>query len=229
MIKSFIFTLIVILGGILLISSCDNLYEDIDKDIVIPEKRDSRFLLCYFEEDLAKNTCDSVLISFFGANAYMNLKLNDDISFVGCDEGDDLEMLSFGDENCCVPRTYDLVYDMILNGDTIYQIPMVAGSEMKFDFVSEDEKKQLAGYALLLDGKIEFDYADLKALLKSEKLNPEIYDIELTRDTLVPHNDVNAFFWDVSFFSNDDEMRVTEVNAMTGEFSSIRPITRMGD
>lgn len=229
MIKSFILTLVVFFGGIFLIGSCEGVLDDFEEKNINPEKRDSRFLLCYFEEDLAKNTCDSVLISFFGANAYMNLKLNEELSFVGCDEGDDLEMLSFGDENCCSPRTYDLMYDMILNGDTIYQVPMFAGSEMKFDFISEDEKKQLAGYALLLDGKIAFDYADLKALLKSQKLNPEFLDIELIRDTLLPHTDMNAYFWDVSFISGDDIMGVTRVNANTGEYSSIRPLTRMGD
>lgn len=217
------------LGGVLLIQGCESALDDFDEGHDIPEKRDPRFVQCHYDEDLAKNKCDSVLLSFFGLRAASNLKLNEELSFIGCDENGDLEMLSFGDENCCAPRTFDLVYDLILKEDTLCQIPMMAGSEMKFDFISEDEKTQLAGYVLLFDGQLKFGYPQLKSLLKSKNMDTKIYEIELLRDTLVPNASLNAFYWDVSYLSGNDEMTVTQVNAMTGEYSSIRPITRMGD
>lgn len=204
-----------------MIGSCEGVLDDFEEQNINPEKRDPRFFQCYYEEDLAKYMCDSVLISFFGTDGSAYLKLNDELSFIGCDEGDDLEMLAFGDATCCIPRTYDLIYDMILDEDTIYQVAMFAGSEMNFDFISEDEKRQLAGYALLLHGKIKFDYSDLKTLMESQKMNLSSYEVELIRDTLLPYTDLNAYYWEIFDPIGTDEYRITHVNAATGEYTGI--------
>lgn len=222
MTKSFALPLFIFLGGLFLITSCGDLYEDFDKDIEIPEKRDPRFLQCYYEEDLAKHKCDSVLRTFFGNNAFSFITLNPEKSFIGCDETEDLKMLSFGDENCCAPRTYDLIYDVTIDNKLIHEIPMMAGSEMNFDFISPQYKTQLEGYKFLLEDKLKIDYKDLCELLKEEDMQPENYSIELVRDTLFPNDALSAFFWEIYSESDDDELLMTTVHAMSGEFIHIR-------
>ena len=217
--RSFLFTLTVICGGLFLFESCESTSDDSTEES-IAEERDARFVLCYHDDDLAKNKADSIIHSFFGEKASAFVKLNNELSFIGCDEGDDLEMLSFGDENCCFPRTYDLIYDIILNSDTISQITIIGGSEMNFDFISEDDKTQLKGYKYLLDGELKIDYNGLLKFMKTENMNPDDYSFELTCDTLFPKDELNAYFWEIY---THDGLLATSLHAMSGEFKHIRP------
>ena len=220
-------TSIFLCGGLFLFNGCEESNDNLTEELVL-EEVDPRFARCYFDEDLAKNKADSVICSFFGSKASSFAILNREVSFIGCDEGNDLAILPFGDENCCAPRTYDLIYDLILNRDTVYQISLFAGSDMQFDFSSESEKRNLFPYKLLVDGDIEFDYADLRSEMKRLKMNIEQYEIELIRDTLQA-NLPNSMYWELSFLNDDGDMMFMRVNARNGAFSQIRPMTRMGD
>jgi hypothetical protein len=222
--RSFLLTLLVLCGGLLLVEGCESSNDDLTDEPIV-EERDPRFAQCYYEEDLAKNTCDSVLMSFFGVQAATNLNLNNDLSFIGCDENDDMEMLSFGDEHCCLPRTYDLVYDMIYKGDTVCQVPMVAGSEMGFEFISEEEKTKLLPYKALLQGDIEFDYADLISEMKRRNMDPEQYEIELIDD--LGKSLENSIFWELSFINEDDVLIAVRVGARDGVFVPTREIFKL--
>jgi len=225
--KSFFLALTIFTGSTFLLGSCQNSTVD-STESEIHEERDPRFAPCYTENELAQRNCDSVLTAFFGTKATTHLKLNKELSFIGCDESDNLEMLAFGDKSCCNPRTYDLVYDMIIKGDTVYRIPMLAGSEMQFNFASEGEKSNLFAYKRLLNGEIEFDYAALKAEMIRKNLNPDMFEIELFNDTQEKSLE-NSLYWEIYYVTEDDAMLVTRVNARNGVFSPIRPITRMGD
>lgn len=220
MTKSFVLLLSLVCGGFLFLNSCESSVGTSD-DTEIVEERDPRFLQCYYEDNLAKNRCDSVLRDFFGNDGFSFVELNAKKSFLGCDEGGDLQMIPFGDENCCAPRTYDLVYDLKIKGKLIHEIPMFAGANMTFDFISPQYKIQLEGYKLLLEDKFKVDYQGLYDLLETEGMNPEHYSIELVRDTLFPDNEPAAFFWEV--YSEEEEALMTTVHAMTGKFRHLRP------
>lgn len=209
-------TLTLLIFSISLLTSCEaNKIVD-NEETPTKSLIDQRFQTCYYENDLAKNKCDSVLRSFFGKKNFLSLKLNRELSFIGCDENEDLEMLIFGNENCCVPRTYDLVYDIKINNELIYQISMVAGSEMKFDFISPDAKEQLEGYKLLLEDKLMFDYNDICLWMRAEGLNLLGFTAELYRDTLQSKSNLSSYFWEVDNLKEENNWNSTRLNAMTG-------------
>ena len=106
---------------------------------------------------------------------------------------------------------------------------MIAGSDMKFDFISLDIKEELEGYKLLLDGKLTFNFQKLSKWMQSKRMTSNNYDAQLAHDEIVPSSGLNSYYWEIYYFDGNDGMLVTKVNAMTGEHSSIRPITRMGD
>lgn len=190
---------------------------------------DERFEKCYYQDNLAQNKCDSVLRDFLGKKYFSFLTLNKKQSFIGCDENEKLNKLAFGNENCCVPRTYDLVYDMKISGKVMYQVHMVAGSEMEFSFISPDIKEELKGYKLLLEGKLKFDVQKLSKWMQSEGMTSNNYEVQLVQAESTSDSNLNSYFWEIYFYDGVEEMLVTEINAMTGDYSTIRPITRMGD
>lgn len=178
---------------------------------------DERFQECYFDDDVALKKCDSVLTDFFGEKNFASIQLNKTESFIACQEGDSLSKLQFGDKSCCVPRTFDLIYEIHDQNEIVFQFSMESGDDMHFDFISPQVKKQLDGYKLLLDGKITVGYKALRKMVIENGLAPKECTIELVQDTLLSSEGLSSYFWEVDNGLENGRWLLMVFNAMTGK------------
>lgn len=198
-------------------SSCGDLFNGIDEDVVIGDDLDPRFQQCYYQKDLAKNLSDSVVEAFFGKQEFAQfIRLNAQESFISCQDTSTLTRLPFGNENCCLPNTYDLVYDIRIEGKVTFQFTLISGQDMKFDFISPMIKNQLEGYKRLLAGEFNVAYSELLQLLKMRGIQPDECMIELVRDPRLPADQLESFYWEIDNGAEGKAWKLLVINAMTG-------------
>lgn len=187
-------------------------------DVQDKDEIDPRFQPCYHQDNLAKNQCDSVVKAYFGKGLFSSaVKFNKKESYIGCQGKDSLSRLQFGNESCCHPNTYDLVYEVRLEGEMIFQFTMIAGSDMKFEFVSPLIKNQLEGYKRLLAKELKYDFDQVKLLMRMRGMKREECMIELVRDTLLPVSNPNGYYWEIDNGLDGKAWKLLVINAMTGK------------
>jgi len=212
------------LGGIFLISSCDNLYEGIDDDVTFPDEEaatkehDPRFVQCYYEEGLAKNQCDSVLISIFGEELYSkNVRFDLAESSLNCEVDGDIQLVAFGDSNHCVPNSYDLRYSVKSNGKSIFPFRMIAGKDMEFEPVSTIIEDQLIGYRKLLEGDFKISYTQAKSIALAEGVDFNESALELVKNEGDSLSISSTFHWEAELEYDHNSVVLLLIDVMTGE------------
>lgn len=220
-VKSFILTLIVFIGGAFLIGSCESLLEDFKEDEIAIEERDPRFVQCYYEEDLAKNKCDSVLTSIFGEKLFsQNVKFDLSESSLNCEVDGSIQLVTFGDSNYCVPNSYDLRYSVKSRGNIIFPFRMVAGNDMEFEPVSTIIKDQLVGYRRLLEGDFKIGYPQAKSIAASKGVDFNESALELVKNEGDSLASQNSYHWEAELESDQNSVVLLLIDVMTGATST---------
>ena len=146
-------------------AACESTETENSEGIVSENSIDTQFQKCYYEDDLAKNHADSVLISLFGTGVFVrNIRIDLKESTMNCQVDNIIELVPFGDRTHCAPNSYDLSYTIYDSGETIFSFRMIAGSDMLFETASTIVEDQLLGYRELLSGNFKVDYARAKAI-----------------------------------------------------------------
>lgn len=221
MAKSFVLTLVVVLGGIFLIASCDNLFDDFDEGHTFPEERDTRFVQCYYEEDLAKNNCDSVLTSIFDKSLFKkNIHFDLAESTMNCEVDGDLKLVAFGDSNQCVPNSYDLRFMIKENGKDIFPFRMVAGNDMEFEPVSTIIADQLLGYRQLLEGKFRIDYSEAKSIALENGVDFNESNLELVKNEGDSSAVKSTYHWEAELEYDHNSVVLLLIDVQSGKTST---------
>ncbi|MFK7786148.1 MAG: hypothetical protein AB8B56_13585 [Crocinitomicaceae bacterium] len=215
--KSFTLTFVVFCGGLLLLNSCEDSSEDSNEE-VITEERDPRFLQCYFEDDLAKNRCDSVLISIFGKELFSrNIQFDKGESTLNCEVDGDIQLIAFGDSNYCIPNSYDLRYVLNSNGNSIFPFRMVAGNDMVFEPVSTIIQDQLMGYRKLLEGNFNISYTKAKSIAVMEGVDFNESYLELVMNEEDSLSTSPSYLWEAELEYDHNSVLLLLIDAMSGE------------
>ncbi len=199
--------------------SCSESSGDVASENSTLTEVDDRFQSCYFEDNLAQNRCDSVLQDFFGSEIFKrHIRFDKSESFINCQSADKIEMKSFGDTECCLPNTYDMVYTIRENGQKIYEFPMVSGSDMEFEHVSTQSGAQLIGYKKLLAGEFQITYAEARAIAKKNGCTDEMI-LELVYDEKGKANDAKSYFWEIEQALAQDKTVLVQIDPFSGSIT----------
>ena len=173
---------------------------------------------CYYIKDTAKRKCDSTLIEIFGEYYFRkNIKWNGENSFINCDSGNEVVLMSFGDTNCCNPRIYDIQYDIKIGNQNIFQFRMSASSDQNFVPISKIIDGQLAAYKKLIKGEFNIDYNEAKNLAIRNGFAGKKMTIELFYNDDGNINSTSSFFWEVDEHKTDDSRKILHINPINGK------------
>lgn len=179
-------------------------------------------LPCYYVNSRAKQKCDSTLILTFSIqNFNRNIKWNEDHSFINCDVNESVELMKFGDSMCCNPRTFDLVYDIQIGVNPIYQFRMSAGPDEVFEPVSPIVAGQLAAYRKLIDGEFKIDHNRVNQIARENGYSGKDMTIELFYDGKGDINSITSFYWRVDAHKTDDSREVLQIDPNSGNVETI--------
>ena len=175
---------------------------------------DQRFETCYYEDDLAKNKCDSVLISIFGKSLFEeNIEFNLLESTMNCQVDSSIQQVAFGNTEHCVPNSFDLCYSLTEGDETIYSFRMVAGLDMQFEPVSTIVADQLGGYQKLLDSQFKINYSKAKKIAKTNGVDFEESSLELVK------NDKGSYHWEAELELDQNSLSILHIDVMSGKTS----------
>jgi hypothetical protein len=179
---------------------------------------DSRFEVCYYENDLAQGKCDSVLVSIFGNSVFKkNIDLNLFGSSMNCEVDGELELIPFGSLEHCVPNSYDLLYSIQEGSQTIYSFRMTAGKDMLFQTVSTIIEDQLKGYRQLLDGKFKINYSEAKEIAIANGVDMDESLLELIKDENTKITGKSSYHWEAELEYDHNSVMLLLIDAMTGK------------
>lgn len=201
--------------------SCETNEVEVDDDDVASESLiDQRFATCYYEDDLAKKRADSVLISILGKSNF-NQAIQFDLSesSINCQVENVIQLVPFGDTNYCVPNSYDLLYDVLENGKSIFEFRMLAGSDMEFEPVSTIVRDQLRGYRKLLDGEFKISYTKAVKIAKVNGVDFNESNLELVKDEKTASNGNIGYHWEAELEYDHNSVVLLWIDVMTGETS----------
>lgn len=210
-------------------SACDNQREDIDDGVVLDEDSDERFQSCYHTDDLALKTCNAVVRDFFGDAIFKkHIQFDSSESFINCQQSDGIEMKDFGDSTCCLPNTYDMVYTLRENGETIFEFRMVSGSDMEFEHISTQSEAQLLGYKKLLAGNFPITYAKARAIAKKNGCTDDMI-LELVYDEKGKADNLKSYYWEIENSFPQDRTVLVQIDPFSGKISRNELMVRAGD
>lgn len=179
---------------------------------------DSRFEVCYYENDLAQGKCDSVLVSIFGNSVFKrNIDLNLFESSMNCEVDGELELIPFGNLEHCVPNSYDLLYSIQEESETIYSFRMTAGKDMLFQPISTIIEDQLKGYRHLLDGKFKINYSEAKEIAIANGVDMDESLLELIKDENTETTGKSSYHWEAELEYDHNSVMLLLIDAMTGK------------
>jgi ribosomal protein L25 (general stress protein Ctc) len=182
---------------------------------------DTRFQTCYYQDNFAQKQCDSVLISIFGKKHFdTSIRLNKPESTMNCQVDSTVKLLPFGNTDCCVPNSYELVFTINQKNETIYSFRMVAGEDMQFEPVSTIVTDQLRGYKQLLNGKFTVDYSKAKKIALANGANLEETDLELVSSTTTNAQGKNGYQWEAELDYDHNSVLVLHIDVLTGKTST---------
>lgn len=189
-----------------------------DTDEIISESLiDSRFQVCYYQDDLAKGKCDSVLISIFGETLFnRNIRLSSTESMMNCEVDSSIVLVPFGDTNHCVPNSFDLLFSIHEGGENIFSFRMISGKDIQFEPVSTIVADQLIGYRKLLDGKFSIDYSEAKVIAKSNGVDFGESTLELVKNETVGKTN---YHWEAELEYDHNSVALLLIDVMTGATS----------
>ncbi len=211
-------------GLMLMLASCGN--EDVNNPSeevmeeneieVFPETEPEPKANCYYNGNLAENLSKEVIVDLLGETNYSEfIRLDRAESFINCKSGNDIELLSFGDERCCTPNSYDLRYQIVIDGEAVFSFRMTSGADMKFEPVSTIVEEQLEGYQKLLSGDFATSYADARKIAVENGVNLSESDIELVPDEQnTTHN--KRYYWEAELEYDHNSIALLQIDVMTG-------------
>lgn len=200
----------------LIFASCSGSSGDSASDTMSSDVRDERFQACYYTDNLAQKSCDSVLRIFFGEQIFTkHIRFDTAQSFVSCQKVDGIEMQAFGDTACCLPNTYDMVYIIRENGQKIYEFRMVSGSDMEFEQISTQSEAQLLGYKKLLDGDFPISFSDARIIAKKNGFTDDMI-LELVKHE-ANLQEKSAYHWEAELEYDNNSVVLLWIDVMTGE------------
>lgn len=216
-------------GLIVMLASCGN--EDVNNPSeevmeeteieVLPETEPEPKANCYYNGNLAENLSKEVIVGLLGEGNYSkSVRLDRAESFINCMRGNDIELLSFGDESCCAPNSYDLQYQVLMDGEAIFSFRMTAGADMKFEPVSTIIEEQLKGYKQLLDGKFDVSYREAKKIAEQNGANLSEVSLELVLNEKKNHPNTTSYHWEVELEYDHNSVVLLQIDATTGKTST---------
>lgn len=178
---------------------------------------DSRFAQCYYEDDLAKNQSDSVLISILGKNCFnRSVRFELKESSMNCEVDGAIRLVPFGDTNFCVPNSYDLSYSLMEKNQPIFEFRMTAGKDMSFETGSTIVENQLRGYRKLMDGEFKLSYSEALKIAQANGVNVNESNLELVKNETSSSNGKANYHWEAELEYDHNSVVLLWIDVMTG-------------